>query len=82
MSTTDPFLPEHGDDELREEAPLQRGAEESEDGNRPDVFVPTGAEDTDAEDAADDTAAADEPPVTEHTVFRTPTGERADPADD
>ena len=26
--------------------------------------------------------AADEPPVAEHTVFRTPTGESADPAND
>jgi hypothetical protein len=71
MSTSDSFLPVQGDDALRDDAPLEREDHDSEDGNGPDVLPPDGSTD-----------AAYEPPVADHTFFRTPTGESADPASD
>lgn len=71
MSTSDAFLPVEGEETLRNDAPLQREDENAEDESEPDVLT--------GEPTAD---AADEPPVAEHTVFRTPTGESADPAND
>lgn len=71
MSTSDSFLPAQGEDALRSDAPLEREDYNAEDENEPDVFPPDGSTD-----------AADEPPVAEHTFFRTPSGEKAEPAKD
>jgi hypothetical protein len=71
MSTSDPLLPVQGEEALRDDAPLEREDHDSEDGNGPDVFPADGSAD-----------AADEPPVADHTFFRTPTGESADPSND
>ncbi|GAA2079291.1 hypothetical protein [Microbacterium hatanonis] len=71
MSTSDAFLPVQGEETLRDDAPLEREDDDVEDESEPDVLT--------GEPSAD---AADEPPVSERTVFRTPTGESADPAND
>lgn len=70
---SDPFLPIQGPDAVRpDHAPLQRADFDIEDESEPD-YLP-GPPD----DSADD---VDEPPVSD-TPFRTPHGERVDPADD
>ncbi|MFG6444888.1 hypothetical protein ACFXQA_06395 [Microbacterium sp. P07] len=73
MSTSEPFLPVPGEDTALDDAPLEREDHDEEDENEPDIF--SGPSD-DAQDATD------EPPVADHTVFRTPAGDSADPAKD
>lgn len=73
MSTSDPFLPLQGDDAVRHDSPVEPQDHDAEDESEPDVFPGS---------AGDGEDSADEPPVSEHSVFRTPSGQRVDPADD
>jgi hypothetical protein len=70
MSISDPFLPAQGDDEFRRDAPLEHEDHDSEDESEPDVF-PGASDDSDQEQ-----------PVDRDAVFRTPTGDAVNPADD
>jgi hypothetical protein len=75
MSTADPFLPiQDSDGEFDETAGAEPGPFPGDADSEPDVLP---------HNAADDAGTgADEPPVTETTLFRTPSGQSVDPADD
>lgn len=70
MAMSDPFLP-HESRRARRDKPVQPEDHDLDDEREPDVLPGTA-----------DPDAVDEPPVREDGVFRTPTGERVDPADD
>jgi hypothetical protein len=71
MSTSEPFLPVSGEDALPDDSALEPQDHDARDESEPDVL---------GDQAAD--ADADVPPVSESTVFRTPTGDAVDPAGD